>query len=52
MNYYFKNGTFENVNRSEALNITKYLINNNLSIKYILFVSEYLELSKIDYKIT
>ena len=41
MNYYFKNGTFENVNRSDALNITKYLINNNLCIKYIPFVSEY-----------
>ena len=44
MNYYFKNRTSENVNRSDALNITNYLINNNLSIKYIPFVSEYLEL--------
>ena len=43
MNHYFKNGTFENVNRNDTLNITKYLINNNLSIKYIPFVSEYLE---------
>ena len=45
--YYYNNGTFKNVNRNEAIEITKYLINNNLSIKYIPFVKEYLELSKI-----
>ena len=43
--YYFKKGYFNN--REDALNITNYLINNNLSIKYIPFVKEYLELSKI-----
>ena len=45
--YYYNNGTFKNVDRNEAIEITKYLINNNLSIKYIPFVKEYLELSKI-----
>ena len=45
--YYYNNGTFKNVNRNEAIEITKYLINNNMSIKYIPFVKEYLELSKI-----
>ena len=45
--YYYNNGTFKNVNRNEAIEITKYLINNNLGIKYIPFVIEYLELSKI-----
>ena len=45
--YYYNNGSFKNVNRNEAIEITKYLINNNLSIKYIPFVIEYLELSKI-----
>ena len=45
--YYYNNGTFKNVDRNEAIEITKYLINNNLSIKYIPFVSQYLELSKI-----
>ena len=45
--YYYNNGTFKNINRNEAIEITKYLINNNLGIKYIPFVIEYLELSKI-----
>ena len=45
--YYCKKGYFENVDRNEAIEITNYLINNNLSIKYIPFVKEYLELSKI-----
>ena len=45
--YYYNNGTFKNFDRNEAIEITKYLINNNLGSKYIPFVIEYLELSKI-----
>ena len=47
LNYYYKNGYFNDVERYEATEITKYLINNKLSIKFILFVTQYLELSKI-----
>ena len=38
LEYYIKKDIFNDVNRSDALEITKYLINNNLSIKYIPFV--------------
>ena len=48
MNYYFKNGTFNNVGRSDALNITEYLINNGLSIKYIEFVKCWFDLININ----
>ena len=47
LNYYYKNGYFIDISRDEAIEITKYLINNKLSIKFIPFVSKYLELSKI-----
>ena len=49
MNYYNKNGIFENVNRNDALNITNYLINNNLSIKHIEYVKYWFELIDINY---
>ena len=48
MNYYNKNGTFKDVNREDALNITEYLINNNLSYKYIEFVKYWFELININ----
>ena len=47
LNYYYKNGYFIDISRDEAIEIAKYLINNKLSIKFIPFVSQYLELSKI-----
>ena len=47
LNYYYKNGYFDNIERDDAIEITKYLINNKLSRKFIPFVSQYLELSKI-----
>ena len=47
LNYYYKNGYFNDIERDDAIEITKYLINNKLSIKFIPFVSQYLELSKI-----
>ena len=46
LNYYYKNGYFNNIEKDDAIEI-KYLINNKLSIKFIPFVSQYLELSKI-----
>ena len=45
--YYFKKGYFNN--REDALNITNYLINNNLSIKFIEYVKYWLELIEINY---
>ena len=48
MNYYFKNGTFNNVGRSDALNITEYLINNGLRSKYIEFVKCWFDLININ----
>ena len=45
--YYFKKGYFNN--REDALNITNYLIKNNLSIKYIEFVKYWFELININY---
>ena len=48
MNYYNKNVTFKDVNREDALNITEYLINNNLSYKYIEFVKYWFELININ----
>ena len=47
LNYYYKNGYFNDVERDEAREITKYLINNKLSIKFLPFVSQCIELSKI-----
>ena len=47
LNYYYKKGYFNDIERNEAIEITKYLINNKLSIKFILFVKKYLELSRI-----
>ena len=47
LNLYYKNGYFNDIERDDAIEITKYLINNKLSIKFIPFVSQYLELSKI-----
>ena len=47
LNYYYKNGYFNDTSRDEAREITKYLINNKLSIKFIPYVSQCLELSKI-----
>ena len=47
LNYYYKNGYFNDIERDDAIEITKYLINNKISIKFISFVSQYLELSKI-----
>ena len=47
LNYYYKNGYFNDIKIDDAIEITKYLINNKLSIKFIPFVSQYLELSKI-----
>ena len=46
LNYYYKNRYFNYVERDEAIEITKYLINNKLSIKFIPFVSQCIELSK------
>ena len=46
-NYYCKKGYFNN--REEAKKITKYLINNNLSIKFIEFVKYWFELININY---
>ena len=48
MNYYNKTGIFENVDRNDALNITNYLINNNLSIKFIEYVKYWFELIDIN----
>ena len=45
--YYFKKGYF--INREEAIKITNYLINNNLSIKFIEFVKYWFELININY---
>ena len=50
--YYYNNGTFKNVNRNEAIEITKYLINNNLGIKYIPFVIKYLVISIASFLLT
>ena len=47
--YYCKKGYFENVDRNDALNITNYLINNNLSIKFIEYVKYWFELIDINY---
>ena len=47
LNYYKKKGLFEDMKRSEAIEVTNYLINNNLTIKYIEYVTFFLELSKI-----
>ena len=47
LNYYYKNGYFNDITRDEAIEITKYLINNKLSIKFIPYVSQCLEFSKI-----
>ena len=44
LEYYIKKDIFNDVNRSDALEITKYLINNNLSIKYIEYVKYWFEL--------
>ena len=49
MKYYNKNGIFENVDRNDAFNITNYLINNNLSIKFIEYVKYWFELIDINY---
>ena len=46
-NYYCKKGYFDN--REEARKITNYLINNNLSIKYIEFAKYWFELININY---
>ena len=45
--YYFKKDYF--INREEAIKITNYLINNNLSIKFIEFVKYWFELININY---
>ena len=45
--YYLKKGYFKD--REEAKKITKYLINNNLSIKFIDFVKYWFELININY---
>ena len=45
--YYFKKGYFNN--REEAIKITNYLINNNLSIKFIEYVKYWFELININY---
>ena len=47
LNYYYKNGYFNDISRDEAREITKYLMNNKLSIKFIPYVSQCLEFSKI-----
>ena len=47
LEYYIKKDIFNGVHRSNALEITKCLINNNLSIKYIPFVKCWLELVNI-----
>ncbi len=47
LNYYYKNGYFNDISRDEAIEITKYLMNNKLSIKFIPYVSQCLEFSKI-----
>ena len=47
LNYYYKNGYFIDISRDEAREITKYLMNNKLSIKFIPYVSQCLEFSKI-----
>ena len=44
LEYYIKKNIFNDVNRSDALEITKYLINNNLSIKHIEYVKYWFEL--------
>ena len=46
-NYYCKKGYFDN--REEARKIKNYLINNNLSIKFIEFVKYWFELININY---
>ena len=46
-NYYCKKGYFNN--REEAIKITNYLINNNLSIKFIEYVKYWFELININY---
>ena len=46
-NYYCKKGYFNN--REEARKITNYLINNNLSIKFIEYVKYWFELIDINY---
>ena len=45
--YYFKKGYFNN--GEDTLNITNYLINNNLSIKFIEYVKYWFELIEINY---
>ena len=47
LNYYCKKGYFND--REEAKKITKYLINNNLSIKYIEYVKFRFKLNNINY---
>ena len=44
LEYYIKKNIFNDVKRSDALEITKYLINNNLSIKHIEYVKYWFEL--------
>ena len=44
LEYYIKKNIFNDVNRSDAIEITQYLINNNLSIKFIEFVKYWHEL--------
>ena len=46
LNYYYKNGYFIDISTDEAREI-KYLMNNKLSIKFIRYVSQCLEFSKI-----
>ena len=45
--YYYNKGYFDN--REEARKITNYLINNNLSIKFIEYVKYWFELIDINY---
>jgi hypothetical protein len=49
--YYINKGYFDGIERNEAIEITKYLINNHLSIKYINYVKEWIEMSNINYRL-
>ena len=49
--YYFKKGYLNGINKNEAMEITKYLIDNHLSIKYINYVREWFELININHRL-
>ena len=44
LEYYIKKNILNDVNKSDAIEITKYLINNNLTIKHIEYVKYWFEL--------